>query len=162
MEEVATGSYNLQRMWALLEGTKCFQTHKLEAPTFHCSSFGRTTIAGAEKFSSKNHRRIFNRGHLRSCGSYTSWIVPRRWKMQRYWRSGRLQRMPSIQQQSLQERPLHHLPGSTTNIPVPKRSTRRCTFTNRRCFAQHPSAKHNCRRGLSELWNYHYSIMEKG
>jgi hypothetical protein len=69
--------------------------------------------------------------------------------------------MPSIQQQSLQECALHRLPGQTANIPIARRPTHRCTFANRRYFSQHPSAKYNSCRSLSELWNYHYSIVEK-
>jgi hypothetical protein len=86
MEEIPSRSYNLQRVRALLEGTECFQTYKLEASTVHHHSLKRPAITRAKKFSSKN-RRIFNRRYLRGCGSYTSWIVPRRRKMQWYWRS---------------------------------------------------------------------------
>ena len=162
MEKVATRGHNLQRLWALPEGTKCFQTHKLEAPTFHHSSFVRTTIARSKEFSIKNHCGIFNWCYLRSCGPYASRIVPGRGKMQWDRWSGRLQRLPSIQQQSLQERTLHHLPGETTSITLPKRSANRCPIPNRCCFSKHPSAKHNSSCGLSKLWNHHYSIMEKG
>jgi hypothetical protein len=61
MEEITPRSYNLQCLWALLEGTKCIQAHELEALTPHCQLIG-TTITRAEKFASKNrdgHSRCY-------------------------------------------------------------------------------------------------------
>jgi len=75
MEEISSRSYNLQRMWALLEGTKCFQTHKLEASTFHHHSLRWTAITRTKKFASKN-KSIFNRCNLRGCGSYAVGSCP--------------------------------------------------------------------------------------
>jgi hypothetical protein len=152
----------MQCLWTLLKGKKRFQAHQPKASSFYHHPFIRTTNTRAKNLSGKI-RGNFSWCYLCSCGSHTCWIVPRRWKMQRYRWSRRLQWMPSIQQQSLQERAFHSVPGQTTSLddPIAKRATRRCAFPYRRCFSQHPSAKHNCSRGLSELWYYHYSIMEK-